>query len=319
MITILIPNTSLRKLLVAPTILLLVAISVSACGRRSGDGSSPPRVVATTSVWGDVVTQIVGDDAQVQVLIPIGTDAHEFQATSRQAAALQEADLVIANGLGLEEGLGDVLDSAARDGANILEVAPELDPLPFASPEGAREPEPGALDPHVWFDPTRVATAARLIAARLAEIDESVDWESRAASYADVLHVTDDQVARILEKVEDGERKLVTNHDSLGYFADRYGLSVISVVIPGGSTMGEPSSAEMAALVEEIESEGVRTIFAETTQPTLLAEALAAEVGDTVSVVRLYTGSLGEPGSGADTLTGMLTTDAELISGALSG
>lgn len=320
MITILITNASLRRPILTALALAVLATTIVGCAGEPGDGASQPRIVATTSIWGDVVGHIVGDEAEVQVLMPIGADVHDFQLTAQQTASLQEADLVIANGLGLEEGLADVLDSAAEDGANVFEVAPELDPLPFVGHEvGDATEEHGGLDPHVWFDPARVATAAELIAARLAEVDDSVDWRSRATGYAEDLSAADEEISRALESVDDAKRKLVTNHDSLGYFADRYGFEVIAVVIPGGSTMGDPSSAEMAALVAEIEREDVRTIFAETTQPTRLADAVAAEVGAAVSVVQIYTGSLGEPGSGADTLIGMLTTDAALISGALSG
>ncbi len=111
---------------------------------------------------------------------------------------------------------------------------------------------------------------------------------------------------------------LVTNHHSLGYFAQSYGFEVIGVVIPGGSTLAEPSSAELSALVEKVQQSGVRAIFGETTESETIADALASEVGTSVEVVELYTGSLGEPGSGADTLSGMLLTNATRITDALS-
>jgi zinc/manganese transport system substrate-binding protein len=226
-------------------------------------------------------------------------------------ADLLEADLVVANGLGLEAGMEDLLGTARADGANIYEVAPDLDPIEFATHEGD-------LDPHVWFDPERMALAAHLIADWLAGIDDSVDWEARAVDYEAELLEADEGTAATFEAIAPEDRKLVTNHESLGYLANRYGFEVIAVVIPGGSSLGEPSSAELAALVAEIEDEGVDVIFAETTQPTRLAEAVAAEVGDDVDVVEIYTESLGDPGSGADTLIGMLTTDAGLIGDALS-
>lgn len=306
-------------------LILAVAVmaTLTACSTESA-GDERPHIVATTSVWADVVAQMVGDDATVETLIPRGSDSHDYRPTSRQVASIQEADLIVANGLGLEEGLLDVLANAAADGANVLEIAPGLDPLPFA---GRHQEEPGheeeetegdTLDPHVWFDLTRVGTAAELIAGRLSEIDDSADWESRAREYSAELLSTHQEVVRTLDAVPDDDRRLVTNHDALGYFAAQYGFDVIAVVIPGGSTLGDPSSADLAALVEEISHEGVRAIFAETTQPTRLAEAVAAEVGADVEVVELYTESLGEPGSGADTLAGMILTNARLIANALS-
>jgi len=109
----------------------------------------------------------------------------------------------------------------------------------------------------------------------------------------------------------------VTNHDALGYFAARYGFTVVGTIIPGGSSLGDPSSSELADLVAVMRAEDVRAIFADTTRPSVLADAVAAELGSDVVVVPLYTGSLGEPGSGADTVAGMLTVNAERIADAL--
>lgn len=321
MITILISGWKLRGALVGSILALLFLLT--ACDSPLSDRDDL-HVVATTSIWGDVVSQIVGEDATVEVLITQGADAHDYEPTSRQVAALHEADLVIANGLGLEEGLEDVLESAEADGANIYEVAPDLDPIPFAAHEhegeeaGEEDHDHAGLDPHVWFDLSRVDVAAGLIAQRLVGMDDSVDWMARAAEYSEDLLQADEEILRILDVVAEEDRKLVTNHEALGYFAARYGFEIIAVVIPGGSTLGEPSSADLVALVDEIEHEGVHTIFAETTQPTRLAEAVAAEVGEEVTVVELYTESLGEPGSDAGTLIGMVLTDARLVAAALS-
>ena len=126
-------------------------------------------------------------------------------------------------------------------------------------------------------------------------------------------------IEEVLGAIEPEKRKLVTNHEALGYFARRYEFETIGVVIPGGTTLADPSSAELAALVEEMQEEGVNVVFAETSSPTQLAEAVAAELGAQASVVELYTESLGEPGSDADSLIGMLETNASLISEALGG
>lgn len=307
--------------------ILAVLLVLAACGNSPDGRGEQLHVVATTSIWGDVVENIVGEDAAVEVLIPTGADAHDFEPTSGQIAVLQDADLVIANGLGLEENMEDALESAVADGANVYEVAPDLDPLQLSPDEHGDEDEPDedeeshdhqGEDPHVWFDPLRVATAVELIAERLAEIDGSIDWQRRASDYAAELVRADGEISQIVSAISPEDRKLVTNHEALGYFADRYGFEMIGVVIPGGSTLADPSSAELAALVEEVEHEGVNTIFAETTQPTRLAEAVAAEVGRDLSVVELYTESLGEPGSEADSLIGLLVTDAGLIAEALT-
>jgi zinc/manganese transport system substrate-binding protein len=308
----------MRRLLLVPA---LLAMLLMGCGTSpTDDNSELPLVVATTSIWGDIGRQIVGDEARVEVLIPIGADAHDYEPTQQQVALLLEADLVIANGLGLEEGLLDILESAAADGANILEVAPELDPLEFGQHDHEdTDHDHGDLDPHVWFDPIRVGRGAGLIAERLAEVAPEVDWSARAQSYVVSLQELDREIEDILRDIPEERRRIVTNHDALGYFADRYHFEVIGVVIPGGSTLADPSSAQLARLVDVMLEGGVSTIFAETSQPTRLAEAVATEVGEDVAVVELYTESLDEPGSDADTLIAMLRSNARAIANALSG
>jgi len=316
MITILSFSSTLRTAIVA----LSVVSALVACGESPDVKPEGVSIVATTSIWGDVAAEIVGDDGTVAVLIPVGSDPHDYLPSAGQIADLYRADLVIANGLGLEEGLLDVLHAADADGVNVYELGPDLDPLPFhegvtGSPSGQDD---GKLDPHVWFDPDRVSRAAAAIADRLSEIEPGVDWRSKADSYVARMRHLDAQIEDLMAVVPDANRKLVTNHDALGYFAARYGFTVVGVVVPGGSTLAEPSSAELADLVTTILEENVPAIFAETTNASVLAKAVAAEAGRGIAVVELYTGSLGPSGSGADTLETMLLTDARLIADALS-
>ena len=240
-------------------------------------------------------------------------------------AAVESADLVIANGLGLEEGMADVLASARADGVRVLEVAPLLDPIPFGGDPGdtctpttsTTEDDHGSCDPHVWMDPTRMASAAAIIGEAIGAVEPSIDWSARADAYASSMRATDDTITEILAPLPPDRRTLVTNHDALGYFAARYGFTVVGTIIPGGSSLGDPSSSELADLVDVMRAEGVRAIFADTTRPSVLADAVAAELGSDVVVVPLYTGSLGEPGSGAETVAGMLTVNAQRIADAL--
>ena len=292
-------------------VLMAVAVFAASCGGADDRQDGTPSIVVTTSIWGDVVGSIVGSHAEVTVLVPLGVDPHEYVASASQVARLREADLVVANGLGLE----DVLEAAASDGANVLTVADKVDPIPFGSTGGG---DSQSLDPHVWFDPTRVASAALLIADALAALDDSVDWRVRAVAYGDELKLADAAMSEELSMVGAESRKLVTNHDSLGYLANRYGYEVVGTVIPGGATLSSPSSADLASLISTIEQEAVTAIFAESTEPVLLAEAVAAEVGHEVAVVELFTGSLGDVGSGAESLVELLITDVTRITDALS-
>lgn len=298
--------------------LLLATAMVAACGDDTSDDDRP-LVVATTTILGDIAWSIVGDDARLEVLMPLDADPHDYEPSSREVALLAEADLVIATGLGLEEGLEDVIDGVRGDGVRVLEVAALLDPLRFGGGDDHDEGDHDHdLDPHFWFDPLRVAEAGRLIAQEMAGIDPTVDWAERADSYAGELEAADRRIQAALETVSAGRRLLVTNHDSLGYFADRYGFEVIGVVIPGGSTLGEPGSQALARLVDLIEARGISAIFADTTDPSTIAAAVAAEAGHPVEVVTLHTGSLSAPGTPAGTLIGMLEENARLVAEALA-
>lgn len=333
-------------------LLLALVMLMAACGDSSSvDGSDPEAlsVVVTTSIWGDIVSNVTGDAADVEVLFPLGADAHDYQLSSAQVAALQRADLVVVNGLRLEEGILDVIESVEADGANVLAVAPMLDPITFGAThhsdhdedgdhdeealvsgqcdldadhddqnDEGHAHEEGGCDPHVWMDPLRVAVAVERIAEALEALDSTVDWMANAEQYADELRALDHEIVAMLDAVPADRRKLVTNHEALGYFAERYGFEVVGVVIPGGSTLADPSSAELAELVEVMKDERINVIFGETVEPLALAEAVADEVGVDVRVVELFTGSLGGPGSDGESYLDMIGTNATRVAEALS-
>ena len=293
-----------------------MALALVACAEGAEPDEEGPLVVVTTSILGDLASSVVADEAQIEVLIPRGIDPHEFSPSAQQASLVAAADLVVANGLQLEAGLVDVLAAASGDGVRVVELAPLIDPLPFAYPglDGADEDE---LDPHFWMDPARVGDAALALGDELAGSHPGGAWEDRAEGYAAEMDATDGEIRKILSAIPETRRKMITNHAAFGYFAARYEFELLGVVIPGGSTLAEPSSARLAELVEIMDREGARVIFAETTQPTTLAEALTDELGAEVEVVTLFTGSLGDPGSGAESLAEMLITNAGLIAEAL--
>ena len=166
----------------------------------------------------------------------------------------------------------------------------------------------------MWFDPHRVAEALPVLAQALtthAGLDPAA-VDACLASYRAELEAVDAEIAAKVSQLPAGSRKLVTNHEALGYYADRYGFEVIGTVIPSPSSMAEPNPAGLERLAEIIEHEGIKAIFAETQHSGDDIEVLAAEVGD-VEVVTLYTGSLGPPGSGAETYLGYLRTNTDLI------
>jgi len=288
-------------------------------------------VVATTTILGDVANNIVAcAGGTVEVLMPIGADAHDFSASSDQVASMINADVVISNGLDLESGLIDSLENAAIDGANVFEIAPLINPIEFGagmhdeegdahSDEEGDAHDHGDLDPHFWFDMNRMADAAQLMGAELTQITGDLAYTTCADTTATQIQAAESDVREILESVPVENRILVTDHDALGYLADLYGYEIAGTVIPAGTTLASPSSADLAELVATIDAEGVTAIFANTAEPSALAEAVATETGADISVIPLYVGSLGAPDSPAATYIDMMRTNAQLIAQGLQG
>ena len=316
-----------RSFLAPVAVAALFATSVAACGSGSSASADKPRVIATTTILGDLVSRVAGDSVDVEVLMPPGADPHEFEASVAQAARIRSASLVVANGLGLEERLEGTLDAAQADGVTVYEVGPELDPQPMEEESGehlvaeAEGSGHGEFDPHVWLDPDRMATAAGLVATRLADATglDAAPFQERAARYAADAIAAGREADAILAAVPADQRLLVTNHDALGYFARRFNLTILGTVIPGGSTLAEPSAADISALADALATTDVNAVFSENTVSPRLIEAVATEVGRNIIVVELFTDSLGDPGSGADTYAGLITTDATLVANGLLG
>ena len=315
---------------------LVVVTAMAGCDGSGATTAGAVRVVATTTVLGDVIGQVVTcAGGTTKTLLPVGADPHDFSASSADVTAMVKADLVVANGLDLEEGLKDTLASAKKDGAKVFEVAPKLDPLPFgdadhdgeaghspaADPSGdAGQHEHGSQDPHVWLDAARMATAARLVAAELGRITKDPQTFERCGNTtAEQLINLDAEIRKTLETVPAERRVLITDHEAFGYFAKVYGYQVAGVVVPGGSTLATPSSAEIAALVGVIRDKKVSVVFSNAALSTTLVDTVAKEAGAQVKVVRLFVESVGKPGSGAETYQGMMRTNATRIADALKG
>lgn len=283
-------------------------MGVAGCGESDSSTASDtrPTVVVTANILGDVVQNLVGADVQVEVLMPVGVDPHEFSPSARQAADMRGADALVVTGRGLEAGLGDAIDAAEGDGVPVVTAT---DALPA-----------GADDPHLFSDPVLMRQAARLIADQLAAEIPSLDtpaFAARVTGYLDELAALDAEVRAQLAVVPPERRLLVTNHEVFGYFAERYDFEVLGALVPGSSTLAQPSAADMAALADLIAERHLPAIFADTSAPSRLVDALAAE-GSGVAVVELYTESLGPAGSDGDTYVSLTRTNAARISAALA-
>lgn len=300
--------------------------ALASCGDGADQPGAPaagaPLVVATTSIWADITRNVAcGDLADVRTVIPPGGDPHSFEPSLRDRQMVNDAALVVANGLQLEESLLDTIAAAEGDGVPVVRLGDLMDTIELDAGNGqaaeAEHDRQGA-DRHVWMDPARVAGVLGALGDALVD-DAGLDRaavDGCVAGYTAALAATEAQMVETLDPVPAERRKLVTSHETLGYFADRFGFEVIGAVIPAPSTLAEANPAELEELATVIADAGVPAIFAESQHSADDTEALAGRIGD-VEVVTLYIDSLGEPGSGVDTYLGLLITDARLIADAL--
>ncbi|MFC9772402.1 MULTISPECIES: zinc ABC transporter substrate-binding protein AztC [unclassified Pseudarthrobacter] len=296
--------------------LLVLGIGLGlALGGCSAAAADRPTVVVTTNILGDITRNVVGEQAEVVVLMAANADPHSFGISARQAAGIENAALIIHNGGGLEENVLNHVEAAEAEGVPALPVLDAVGPLSFT------QSGQGAPDPHFWTDPSRVAKAADAIAVAVSEHVPGADAgavRSQAASYTRQLQELEASMEAGFAGIGPGQRKLITNHHVFGYLADRFGFEVVGAVIPSGTTLASPSPTDLADLTGKIRSAGVRAIFADSSQPARLAEVLAAEAGEDIAVVPLFTESLGPEGSDAGTYLGMMRANAERITRALA-
>ncbi len=296
------------------TFALASALALTGCMGAQSEGDRM-RVVATTSIVGDLVDQIGRGTVQLEVLMPIGADPCDFRPSARQATDMRDADLIVTSGLGLEAGLADALAAASTEGVPILELGAMLGPLAIAEDDTR-------LDPYWWLDPNRAAAAVRLIAERLsAESDDPavcLRLAPRAEAVAANLSMLGQQMANALGRVPPNDRRLLTSHGELRYFADRFGFEVGGVVEDGRATGPRHDPESLADLADIMQADGINVVFTDSIKSVDSAEALAAEAGKGTEVVALDLCSLGGPGSGAETYYEMMWTTADRIAEALT-
>lgn len=252
------------------------------------------RAVATTSLVAETVAIVGDEDIDLTALLPQGVDPHTYEPTPQDLRVVAEADLVFINGLGLEEFLAQLLVNAGGQAAWVsLSEGIEARQLTAE----------GGVDPHVWMDPANVSTWAENAARALGALDPAhlADYEARAAHYQVELRSLDAWIQQQVGQIPRSRRRLVSDHDELGYFADRYGFEVVGAVIPAYSTSAEPSAQEVSQLEQAIRDLGVRAVFVSAAVNPTLAARVAEDTG--VQLVSLYTHSIGPPGAAGTYLT----------------
>lgn len=298
----------------ATTVGLVLAAALGLTGCAASADDDRPQVVVTTNILGDVVTNLVGEQAQVTVLMRPDADPHSFEISAREAAGMRSADLVVSNGLGLEEGLQQHLDSAAAADVEVFAAGEHVDVVDYGADQG------GAPDPHFWTDPAQVLAVVDALEPVLAGL-EGVDAGSvrtQTDAYRGELQELDEEMRAAFAAVPEERRSLVTNHHVFGYLARRFDFRVVGAVIPGGTTLASPSASDLDELAGAIRSAGVPVVFAESSQPDRLIQVLADEAGVDVDVVPLFTESLTAPGGGAETYLAMQRANTERITTGLS-
>ncbi|MCB8979832.1 MAG: zinc ABC transporter substrate-binding protein [Ardenticatenaceae bacterium] len=278
------------------------------------------RVVATTSIIGDVVAQVGGDAIDLTVLMGPGQDPHSYEPAARDLTAVAEANIIFVNGWNLEEGLVDALVNIGSE-STIVPISANITPLAFAEGEHEEENEDehdhGSADPHVWFSVPNVEQWVDNVVQVLSELDlanETV-YASNAATYLAELQELETYAETQLATIPAENRFLVTNHDAFGYFAETYGFTILGTVIPSLSTVAEPSATDLTDLVSSMAAHNVCTLFTEATVNDTLAQTVAGELDscDTVQVLKLYTGAIGPEGSGADSYIGMFRANVDTV------
>ncbi|MDO5534338.1 MAG: metal ABC transporter substrate-binding protein [Propionibacteriaceae bacterium] len=322
-----------RSLLIAPVAILLAACSAPGVPptQTTPDAGAPatdPVAIATTTQLGSILAEIAEcGGATSATLMGPGDDPHDFSLASSEVAALTRTKLVVANGLGLEGALESTLENVAADGATVYRVAPDLEPMTWADvhahdgddhhPGDGHDHSDQEYDPHVFLDVQRMAKAAGLIGAKLAEATGENKFATCGQDVQTSLESTHGEVKQILSAIPEDRRQMVTDHAAYHYFAAAYDFEIAGVVIPGGSTDAAPSSAELADLVSVVKEDGVDVMVSNNTLNPQLVETVARDSGTDIQVVQLYEGSVGPAGSGAETYATMMLTNARLLADAL--
>jgi ABC-type Zn uptake system ZnuABC Zn-binding protein ZnuA len=289
------------------------------------------RVVATTTLVADVARRVGGDAIELTTLMPLGVDPHSYAPSPQDLRTLNEAHLILVNGLGLEEALMPML-AELETPVPIVSVNAGLAPLSYGAgtetetvesegeaEENTEEQEQAQLiDPHTWLSVENMLLWVDNVAAAFATVDTvNVDsYFSNAGAYHDELAALNEELSALIDTLPAERRKLVTDHQEFNYFAQYYGFEIIGAVIPGISTMTAPSAQELAALQEAIQAAGVDAIFVGENVDDKVVSQLANDLG--LEVVKLYTSSLSEADGPAPDYPTMMRTNVEAIVGALA-
>jgi ABC-type Zn uptake system ZnuABC Zn-binding protein ZnuA len=293
--------------------LILIAFALSACGGRSAapptSGTGAPDLLTTTTILADITRNIAGERLVVESLLPIGSDPHSYQPTPQDVARLSDSNVLIINGAEYEHFLEPLLENG--DGERLLiEASAGLRLRTDTESEHS-------VDPHLWLDPNNVIAYVENIRDGLIQFDPAGAevYQSNASAYIEQLTELDTWIDGQVAQIEPQGRVLVTNHEAFGYFAERYGFTVVGTIIQSFSSDSSPSAQQMAALIDQIKQAKAPAIFLDAADNPSLAQQIAAETHVEV-VTDLYVESLTE-GAPAATYIDMMKHNVTKIVKAL--
>jgi ABC-type Zn uptake system ZnuABC Zn-binding protein ZnuA len=292
------------------SIMLFVAL-FSSCGRQpaSNPGTAVPVILASTSFLADITRNVAGDRVTVDALLPAGADPHSYQPTPQDVARISESKLLLINGADYEHFLEALLENTDGE-RTVIEASAGISPRTDAALENG-------MDPHLWLDPNHVVVYAENIRDALTHFDPEGEaiYRSNADGYTAELKDLDSWIVSQVDQIPTDRRLLVTNHEAFGYFAERYGFTVVGTVIESFSSDASPSAQQLAALIDQIRSSGAPAIFLDASDNTMLARQIASET-DVKVVTNLYLESLTD-GAPAPTYIDMMKHNVTQIVQAL--
>jgi zinc/manganese transport system substrate-binding protein len=283
---------------------LVLALALAGCADRES-GSGEIKVVATTTQVADLVRNVGGARAEVEGILSPDADPHAYEPRPSDAAELADAAVVFKSGGDLDGWLDELIDAAGGD-------AETVSLLDRVRTRGG--------DPHWWHDPRNVVLATEAVSNALSEADPGgrAAYERNTERYIERLRSLDREIESCIAEIPQAKRKIVTTHDSLAYFAERYGVEVIGAVIPSLSTQAQPSVKDINALVAQIKTEDVEAVFPDSALDDKLERAVSREAGAQVGEP-LFTDSLGPEGTPAGTYLGMMRENARRLALGMSG
>ncbi len=286
----------MRKAIYIP---IIIALLIAACQPTPPTGQVGKKsIVVTYSILGALVKVIVGDQANVVVLIPNGQDPHEWEPSAKDIETLMKADLIVQNGLTLEGGLEKTLSQAAAAGVKSFVASDHITVRKVGQgqgiPNSGSDQNVGASDPHLWMDPLMMKQVVLALSDQI-KADLSIDLSVQAQDLATQLDSLNIEIVSMVAGLPETDRKLVTGHESLGYFADRYGFKLVGAIIPSLNSQAQVSAADLAALKTLIQENQVKAIFSELGTPGAISDAIGRETG--AKVVQLSTHLLPSDGS----------------------